>query len=663
MPSLTDATQQHVATEIQAMKEQMEVMMNALRGRVSSDLDDLVNRTDSPFTAAVNSYPLPRSVPKTARRESPIIGFSEEDARRLHHPHDDALVVSLRVGDYNLHRVLVDNGSSVDILYYPAFQQMEIGRKQLVPTNAPLVGFGGTRVFPLGVITLPLTVGDYPQQITKDVTFLVVNCSSAYNAILGRPTLNSWKAATSTYHLMIKFPTNHGVGELRENQVAARECYVAMMDMKDHLQTMNIEEHQKATEPVEQLEEILLDDSAPDRTTKIGTLATPMARQELTAFLKKNKDVFAWGHEDMPGIDPSVMVHRLNVSPSFPPVRQKKRVFAPERDWAIAEEVRKLQEANFIREVYYPDWLANMHEADQEKTSFVTSQGHFCYKVMPFGLKNASATYQRLMNKMFARQIGRNVQVYVDDMLVKSRREEDHLKDLEETFDTLRTYNVKLNPGKCAFGVTAGKFLGFMVSQRGIEANPDKIQAIVEMAPPKNVKEMQSLNGKIVALNRFVLRVTDKCLPFFHTLNRSFEWTTECQQAFEELKTYLSSPPLLSPSQPGEELFLYLAVSPAAVSAALIREEDRVQKPVYYTSRALRGAEERYPPMEKLAFALVTAARKLKPYFQAHTIVVLTDKPLRRAMSSPEAVRRLALWTIELSEFDIQYRPRTTIKG
>ena len=209
-------------------------------------------------------------------------------------------------------------------------------------------------------------------------------------------------------------------------------------------------------------------------------------------------------------------------------------MFAPERDQAIAEKVCKLQEASFIREVYYSNWLANvvmvkkasrkwrmfvdftdlnkvcpkdnyplprvdvlvdstarhqllsfmdafsgynqiqMYEDDQEKTSFVTIQGLFCYRVMPFGLKNPSPTYQRLINKMFAPQIGRNVQVYVDDMLVKSRREEDHLEDLRETFDTLRSYNMKLNPRKCAFGVTAGKFLGFMVSQRGIEAKDRK---------------------------------------------------------------------------------------------------------------------------------------------------------------------------------------------
>ena len=169
-----------------------------------------------------------------------------------------------------------------------------------------------------------------------------------------------------------------------------------------------------------------------------------------------------------------------------------------------------------------------MNEDDQERTSFVTSQGLFCYKVMSFGLKNVGTTYQRLMNKMYAHQIGGNVQVYVDDMLVKSLRENDHLDDLQETFDTLRSYNMKLNPSKYVFGVTVGKFLGFMVSQRGIEVNPEKVRAIMELEPSRTVKEVQSLNGKIVALNRFVSKATDKCLPFFHTLKKSFEWMDEC---------------------------------------------------------------------------------------------------------------------------------------
>ena len=131
-----------------------------------------------------------------------------------------------------------------------------------------------------------------------------------------------------------------------------------------------------------------------------------------------------------------------------------------------------------------------MDETDQKNTSFVTSQGLFCYKVMHFGLKNEGATYQRLVNHMFYPQIGRNVEVYVDDMLVKSQDEEKHLDDLQETFDTLKQYNMRLNPSKCAFGVSSGKFLGFMVLHRGIEANPDKIQAILNMEPPRNIKEV-----------------------------------------------------------------------------------------------------------------------------------------------------------------------------
>ena len=159
-----------------------------------------------------------------------------------------------------MHKILVDNRSSANILYYLAFQQMEIDRARLIPTNAPLVGFGGTRVLPLRAITLSVTIGDYLQQITKDVTFLVVDCSSAYNGILGRPTLNSWKAATSTYHLMIKFPREYGIGELRGDQVAAYECYIAMLEMEDHQQTMCIGEQRTTAEPVEELEEISLDE-------------------------------------------------------------------------------------------------------------------------------------------------------------------------------------------------------------------------------------------------------------------------------------------------------------------------------------------------------------------------------------------------------------------
>ena len=225
-----------------------------------------------------------------------------------------------------------------------------------------------------------------------------------------------------------------------------------------------------------------------------------------------------------------------------------------------------------------------MAEEDQEKIAFITSQGLYCYQFMPFGLKNAGATYQRLVNQMFKKQIGRNVEVYVDDMLIKSKEEEDHLDDLKEMFNMLRQYSMKLNPSKCVFGVSSGKFLRFMVSQRGIKANPEKVKAILEMSSPRMVKEVQSLTGRIAALNRCVSKATDKCLPFFKTLKKVFSWTEECETTFQELKHYLSNPPLLSSSKEGEDLFLYLAMSVTTVSAALIREEDRLQLLVYYVS-------------------------------------------------------------------------------
>ena len=248
-------------------------------------------------------------------------------------------------------------------------------------------------------------------------------------------------------------------------------------------------------------------------------------------------------------------------------------------------------------------------------------------------------------------------------MLVKSANEAQHLDDLQETFDTLKWYNMKLNLSKCTFGVSLGKFLGFMVSQRKIEVNPNKIQAILSMEPPKNVKEVQSLTGRVAALNRFVSKATDKCLPFFKVLRRAFEWTDGCQWAFKDLKVYLTSTPSLSPSKLSEELYLYLAISPYAVSSALIREEWKVQKPVYYTSKALREAEGWCPPIEKLAFSLVIGARKRRLYFQGHVINIPIDHPLKKAMNKLEATRQLIQWAVELSEFDVRYHPREAIKA
>ena len=226
--------------------------------------------------------------------------------------------------------------------------------------HSPLVGFGGMKVHPVDTISLPVVVGAYPQQVTRNVNFLVVDYSSSYNAIIERPTLNSWKAVTSTYHLSVKFPIEYGVGEVQGDQLAARECYLAMLAMDEQTQTMNIEERRVVAEPTEALEDIPLDEDDPRKSTRIGADLEGKIKKGLIHFLRENINVFAWSHEDMPGIDPSVITHHLNVHPSSKSVRQKKRAFAPERDNAIKEEVQKLTLEKFIQEVYYLDWLANV---------------------------------------------------------------------------------------------------------------------------------------------------------------------------------------------------------------------------------------------------------------------------------------------------------------
>nr|XP_017227468.1 PREDICTED: uncharacterized protein LOC108203223 [Daucus carota subsp. sativus] len=188
-----------------------------------------------------------------------------------------------------------------------------------------------------------------------------------------------------------------------------------------------------------------------------------------------------------------------------------------------------------------------------------------------------------------------------------------------------------------------------MVSKRGIEANPDKIKAILDMEPPKSVRDVQKLTGRIAALGRFVSKSGDKCLPFFKALKKvkNFEWTEESQVAFEELKKYMAEPPLLSKPIDGETLYVYLVVSEQALSAVLVREELKVQKPVYYVSKVLHGAELNYSMIEKFALAMITASRKLRPYFQSHKIEVLTDQPLRNVIHSPKASGRLIKWAIK----------------
>ncbi|XP_015936371.1 uncharacterized protein LOC107462306 [Arachis duranensis] len=306
-----------------------------------------------------------------------------------------------------------------------------------------------------------------------------------------------------------------------------------------------------------------------------------------------------------------------------------------------------------------------MHRPDEDKTAFITPGGIYCYKVMPFGLKNAGATYQRLMNKIFNELIGKTVEVYVDDILAKTARPDDLLRDLGDVFASLRQHGMRLNPLKCAFAMEAGKFLGFMITQRGVEANPEKCQAILQMKSPGCIKDVQRLAGRLTALSRFLGASAAKALPFFNLMKKgiAFEWTPACEEAFNHFKEILATPPVLGKPKAGEPLYLYLAVTEEALAAVLVREEGKAQQPIYFVSRALQGVELRYSKLEKLALTLLTSSRRLRQYFQGHRVVVRTDQAIHQVLQKPDLAGRMMTWAIELSQYDLHNEPRHAIKA
>ncbi|GJR79815.1 reverse transcriptase domain-containing protein [Tanacetum coccineum] len=309
-----------------------------------------------------------------------------------------------------------------------------------------------------------------------------------------------------------------------------------------------------------------------------------------------------------------------------------------------------------------------MAKEDEEKTAFITSQGIFYYTKMPFGLRNAGATYQHLVDKAFYKQIGRNLKVYVDDLVIKSHTEDEIVKDIEETFKTLREINMKLNPKKCTFGVEEGMFLGYKVNSKGLKVCPDKVDAVLSLPSPKCLKDVKKLNGKLASLNRFLAKSAEKSLPFFKTSKKctkksDFHLTTEAEEVFRQMKQLIAELPMLTTPMEKEELIVYLAIAKETVSAVLMTEREAKQMPIYFVSRALRGPKLNYTSMEKLVLALVHASKLLKRYFQAHLIIVITDQPLQQILSRPEVARRLQKWSIELGEYAIHYRPRVSVKG
>ncbi|GJQ89428.1 reverse transcriptase domain-containing protein [Tanacetum coccineum] len=487
----------------------------------------------------------------------------------------------------------------------PLVIEAEIGGHTMAPATTSLTDFSGETIWPIGQIRLLVTIGDAEHSTEAWMNFMIVRSPSPYNGIIGRPGIKEIQVVPSTTHGMIKFPVKGGIVTIRSTIFSPRECATVAVTPK------NIEEK---TKNYPENFQVAIHPDFPDQEISIGGTLSAKGRTELCALLKKDLDIFAWQPSNMTGVPRSIAEHKLNIRKGYSLVRQKKRGQAPKRAKSIQAEVQKLVEARIMREV------------------------------------------------------GRNLEVYVDDLVIKSHIEEELLRDIEETFRMLRKINMKLNPKKCTFGAVEGMFLGYVVGPEGIKSFPDKVDTVLQLPSPQTIKEVQSLNGKLAGLNIFLSKSAEKSLPPFKTLKNCTKksdlcWTSDAEKAFRELKQHLSKLPTLVAPRPQEELIMYLSASHGAVGAVLMTERNTVQTPVYFISRALQGPEVNYTPMEKLVLALVFAAKRLRRYFQAHPIAVITDQPIKQIISRPDVVGRLQKWSVMLGEHNITYRPRTSVKG
>ncbi|GJX31922.1 reverse transcriptase domain-containing protein [Tanacetum coccineum] len=510
------------------------------------------------------------------------------------------MIIKAEIGGHFVHRIYVDGGASLEI-------------------------------------SLLVKIGDEEHSTSAWMNFMVIRSPSQYNRILGRTGIRKIRAIPSTAHEMLKFPIEGGTVTLRSSRVIPMECaMISRPSIQPPVTSQVLEEKIK----------VAIHPEYPEQTIAIGSTLTEKGRKELCALLRQNLDVFAWKPADMTGVPRHIAEHRLNIREGCLPIRQKKRGQAPERNKAIQEEVEKLVDAGIMKEVHYHSWLSNpvmvkkhdgswrmcvdfkdlnkacpkdgyplpeidwkveslcgypfkcfldaykgyhqikMAKEDEEKTTFITSQGIFCYSKMPFGLKNVGATYQRLVDRAFQKQIGRNLEVYVDDL--------------------------------------EGMFLGYKVNTDGLKVCPDKADAVLSLPSPGCLKDVQKLNGKLASLNRFLSKSAEKSLPFFKTLKKctkksDFQWTQEAEVAFRQMKKLIAELLILTAPKERDELIMYLAAAKKAISAVLMTEREGKQMPGYF--------------------------------------------PIKQLLSNSEITGRMLKWKFELEGYDIQYRPRMSIKG
>ncbi|GKB57683.1 reverse transcriptase domain-containing protein [Tanacetum coccineum] len=465
----------------------------------------------------------------TAPAEAPILMVNNTPVIR------EAKIFGRKVG-----RVYMDSGSSCEIIYEHCIEKLNPTIKAAkLDLKTPLVGFSRERSWSVGEVPLEITIGDAPLSRKETLNFVIVKSNSSHNMLLGRTAMQRIGIVVLTIHGAIKFHTKKGIGtvfltsEADEGEKRARKIPATS---KERIPSCTNTE-----------EQIIINNKYPDQTVTIGKQLPNHFKKELQSLLKSNADIFAWTHADMTGILRTIMVegkpfntkHKLNEYSHIKPIKQNKRGLGPDRNMSAYKETEELTKAGILRKVKHQTWVANpvmVKKSDGgwrmcvDFTDINKAYPKDCYLLPEIDWKIESlsgfclkwATYQRLVDKVFSHQIGRNLEAYVDDMVIKSTYEEEMLKDIQETFKRFQSINMKLNPKKYSYDVEEGPFLGHLITKHGIKANPSKVKAVTDLDQPRTLKDIQSLNGKLAALSRFLSKGAKRSLAFFKVLK-------ECQ--------------------------------------------------------------------------------------------------------------------------------------
>ena len=475
------------------------------------------------------------------------------------------------------------------------------------------------------------------------------------------------------------------------------------------------------------IEEYNIGTAEEPKIIKLSASLPPDQKPKYVDLFKEFQDAFAWSYEDLKSYDTSVIQHTIPLKPNQKPFKQKLRRINPMLLPSMEKEVQKMFKAGIIALIRFSDWISNLvptrkktgeirlcvdlrnlnqvslkdnyplpkmdhilqrvvgasrislldgfsgfnqilvHLDDQDKTAFTTPWGTFKYVKMPFGLKNAGATFQRAMDIAFAKEIHDFLVVYLDDLTPFSKSDQEHLKHLRQIFIICRKYGISLNPKKSLFGLEEGKLLGHIISKDGIRIDPDRIQAILQMPHPRNIKELQAFLGKINFLRRFIPNLAELTRLLNNMLKKDskVKWLVEANQAFEGIKLALTQTPVLTSPQFDTDFIIFSFASQHTIAAVLLQKDDQGnEKPIAFFSRALRDAPLKYQIMEKQAYALVKAIKDFRIYIlYSHVITYVPNAIVKDILTQENLEGRRGKWIANILEFDIEIRPTKLIKG